>query len=83
MKLKIEKVYIIIKNALMSEDVINEDSSTENTEEWDSLGQLSILSALDKEFQGATSKITKLNEVKSVKEIVGILKSNELLEDEH
>ena len=46
MKLKIEKVYIIIKNALMSEDIISEDSSTENIEEWDSLGQLSILSAL-------------------------------------
>ena len=51
MKLKIEQVYTIIKNALMSDDVINEDSNTENTEEWDSLGHLSILSALDKEFQ--------------------------------
>ena len=82
MKLKIEKVYIIIKNALMLEDVINEDSSTENTEGWDSLGQLSILSALDKEFKGATSKIKELSGVKSVKEIIGILKSHGLLEDE-
>ena len=38
-------------------------------EEWDSLGQLSIISSLDKKFKGKInlSKITNLNSYKDIK----------------
>ena len=46
--------------------------TTQNTEEWNSLGQLSILSALDKETKGASSQID-LSEADSVKKIISKL----------
>ena len=45
-----EALEIDIKN-------LNIESSSENIEKWDSLGQLAILSALDELFSGAISDI--------------------------
>ena len=46
---------------------------TSNTEEWDSLGHLSIMAAFGKETKGASSKID-LTEVDSVKKLISKLK---------
>lgn len=66
-----KKILEIISKALKKK--INIKSNVSNTEEWDSLGHLSILSALEKATKGKSSKID-LTEVQSVKQIVSKLK---------
>ncbi|HIL27539.1 MAG TPA: hypothetical protein EYG21_09205 [Nitrospinaceae bacterium] len=69
----------IIENALrLSSGVLKEDSSAENVDDWDSLGQLSILVALDKNFKGKISGISKMAEANSVIKILNILKENSI-----
>lgn len=57
---------------------INIKSNTLNTEKWDSIGHLQILSSLDKVTKGAISKINRIADANSVKEIISILKKNKL-----
>lgn len=66
-----KQIISIISKALKKKVSLN--SSSSNTKEWDSLGQLSILSALDKATKGASSKIN-LTETYSVKKIISKLK---------
>ena len=47
---------------------------TNTIKEWDSLGFLSILSALEKRFGNKVAAIDDLATVKSVREIIGIFK---------
>tara|TARA_B110000483_G_scaffold47214_1_gene58857 strand:+ start:398 stop:616 length:219 start_codon:yes stop_codon:yes gene_type:complete len=56
----------IVSKALKKK--LNAKSSVKNTEEWDSLGQLSILSAIEKATKGKSSKID-LTEVQSIKQL--------------
>lgn len=81
MKISKENLFKSIKSALMLDDEVTLKTNVDNTEEWDSLGHLSILSALDKNLKGKSSNIKELGEVKSVKEIADILKSHNLLDD--
>ena len=60
-----KKIISIVSKALKKK--INAKSNVKNTEEWDSLGQLSILSAIDKATKGKSSKID-LTEVQSIKQ---------------
>lgn len=48
-------------------------------ESWDSLGQLSILVALDKLFDGKIAGIAEMAEADSVGKILAILRQNSLL----
>jgi|TARA_B110000261_G_C13072953_1_gene352980 acyl carrier protein len=57
---------------------INIKSNTLNTEKWDSIGHLQILASLDKVTKGAISKINRIADANSVKEIISILKKNKL-----
>ena len=59
------KISIVSKALKKKVDI---KSSVKNTEEWDSLGQLSILSAIAKATKGKSSKID-LTEVQSVKQL--------------
>ena len=69
----------IIEKALSLEpEILNEDSNSENTEGWDSLGQLTILVALDKHFEGKISSISEMAEANSVPKILTILKENSI-----
>ena len=69
----------IIEKALSLEpEILNEDSNSENTEGWDSLGQLTILVALDKHFEGKISSISEMAEANSVQKILTILKENSI-----
>lgn len=61
----------------MGEEV-NIDSNTDNLPGWDSLGHLSILSALDEAVGGKISDISEFNDVKSVIEIVKLCEENDL-----
>lgn len=75
-----EKVLKAIQNALdMPEGSITPESSSENTEGWDSLGQLSVLQQLDKLFEGKIAAIEELASADSVAEIITLLQKHSLI----
>ncbi len=55
------------------------DSSSLNVENWDSLGHLSILTSLDKIFDGKIAEISDMAEAESVEKILNLLKLNSLI----
>ena len=69
-----------VTEALENKDVVSE-SNSDNTEGWDSLGQLSILSKLDEITGGKSSEIDGLASCISVHQLVEKLKSNNLISD--
>ena len=56
-------------------------SKSSQFDKWDSLGQLQILSKLDKATKGKTSNLITLTNAKSVKDIKKILIKSKLLKD--
>jgi len=72
-----EEIIKIISKAISNKDITIETNS-ENLEEWDSLGHLTILSALDKASGGKINKISEFNDVKSIKEIISLCKLHNL-----
>ncbi len=72
-----EQLIKIISDALENEDV-DLNSNMENITEWDSLGQLGILSALDKATKGEINNHREFNTVTSVKEILDLLEKNNI-----
>ena len=73
------KIFNLIKKSLKTKVKVNEKSSANNIDEWDSLCSLSILTALDKATKGKTSKIKSLAEANSVSKILDILKKENIL----
>jgi acyl carrier protein len=71
-------IQLISKSLNVSKNVINENTNNENLEEWDSLGHLTILTAIDNETDGKASKIDTLSACTSVKKILETLKKNNL-----
>lgn len=69
---------LISKSLNVSRDKIDISTNSENLEEWDSLGHLTILSAIDKVTDGKASEIETLSTCSSVKEIFENLKKNNL-----
>jgi acyl carrier protein len=67
-----KKIITIVSKALKKK--VDIKSNVKNTEEWDSLGHLSILSALEKATKGKSSKID-LTEVQSVKQLLSKLRN--------
>lgn len=72
-------LFKLIKTCLKTSKKIDLKSASRNIEEWDSLGQLSILTTLDKRFKNKASKLTKLATAETVKDIVSILKKAKLI----
>ena len=58
---------------------IGENARAEEFDTWDSLGQLSILVALDKLFGGKIANINEMAEADSIPKIIAILKQHSLL----
>ncbi len=77
--MKKEDLIKLIKKSLMLKGKVDEKSSQKNLEQWDSLGHLSIITALDKSTKGKTSKIKALADADSVKKIIDILAKNKIL----
>ena len=75
-----EKLYQIISE-VFSVDVskIDDNTSPENLEQWDSLGHLAILNALDKVTKGRSSKIKGLGTAISLEKIWQMLKKKKLV----
>ena len=74
-----KELFKLIKSSLKTSTKIDIKSSTRNVEDWDSLGQLAILTTLDKKFKNKASNLTKLATAESVKDIVSVLKKAKLI----
>ena len=72
------RIISLMTDALMGEEV-NADSTVDNLTGWDSLGHLSILSALDEASGGNINAISEFSDVKSVKEIVNLCNLHNLI----
>ena len=72
-------IEVIAKSIFVDGSSLSMDSSAETVEEWDSLGHISILSALDEATDGKSADIVELTQATSVREINDLLKENELL----
>jgi acyl carrier protein len=73
-------VLATIEKALgMKPGSLNETTDAKQVPNWDSLGQLSILVALDKLFSGKMAAITEMGSADSVPKIMGLLKKHSLV----
>ena len=74
------EVIVVIENALeIKNGQLGENTRAEEIASWDSLGQLSILVALDKLFDGKIANITAMATADSMPKILNILKQYSLL----
>ena len=74
-------LFQIIENSLeLKEGDVNLESSSSNINNWDSLGHLSILVAIDKETSGKAANISELASAQTVQTIFDVLKKNKLAE---
>ena len=74
-----EKLFELFAQAVgVKKDNISLETSTDSLPEWDSLGQLTFLSALDEETNGKSAEISELTEVENLKEVHDILIKNNL-----
>ena len=79
-KVKDEEILAVIQDTLkVKGKQLSLDSSMENVEEWDSLGHLGILVALDKFFEGKVAGINDLVAADSVRKVMQVLKANSLM----
>lgn len=69
-----------VRQALENPEV-NLESNSENTEGWDSLGQLSIFSNLDEITSGKSSEIQDMASCKSIQQLIDKFKSANLITD--
>ncbi len=70
----------VIEDALMlKEDTLTLDASLGDFDEWDSMGQLSILTNLDEFFDGKVGGIKEMANADSVEKILKTLKDNSLI----
>lgn len=79
MKISEQDLKKIISKALnVKMNKINDSLNSNKLEEWDSLGQLSIISSLDKKFKGKIN-LTKIANLNSYKDIKSFLKKNSVM----
>ena len=72
-------VKTIAKILKMSPQKIEKIDNYSKMDNWDSLAQLDIISALDTKLNGKIGKIKNIAEIKSVKKIVTLLKKKSLI----
>ena len=79
-KISQSEVIAVIEKALeMKPGLLGDNTRAEEVEMWDSVGQLSILVALDKLFEGKIANINEMAEADSMPKILNILKQHSLL----
>lgn len=76
---KADILKIISKILKMSPQKIEKIDDYTKMENWDSLAQLDIISAIDKKLNGRIGKIKNIAEIKSVKKIISLLKKKSLI----
>lgn len=79
MKIDKKELFKIVSTSLQVKlSKIKIDTKSEDLEEWDSLGQLAIISALDKKFKGKVN-FSKISASVKIKDIFNFLKKNSLI----
>jgi hypothetical protein len=79
-KLTKQELISLIEDALEIESgSLDENSVSEDIDEWDSLGHLNFLIALDTRCNGKAGEISELATASSLSEILTILETNSLL----
>tara|TARA_B110000305_G_C18987136_1_gene424330 strand:- start:283 stop:513 length:231 start_codon:yes stop_codon:yes gene_type:complete len=63
---------IITKSLNIPSKLINEKTNLNSLEEWDSLGMLTVMSAIDKKFKGKVN-INSFDKIKNVNEMVNVI----------
>ena len=76
---KADILKIISKILKISPQKIEKIDDYTKMENWDSLAQLDIISAIDKKLNGKIGKIKNIAEIKSVKKIISLLKKKSLI----
>ena len=74
-----EVIAVIEKALKIKPGLLAENTRAEEVEMWDSVGQLSILVALDNLFDGKIASINEMAEADSMPKILHILKQHSLL----
>ena len=74
-----DELFLLIKDALDADNQIDINASADNIPEWDSLGHLSVLTALDDATDGKASSLSDLRDATSVTKIVSILEAEEII----
>ena len=77
-KLQTKMVIDMISESL--EEKVTLETTMNDSNNWDSLGHLKIMSDLDAEFDNKLGSIRELATATSVKNIVDILKNNSLIQ---
>lgn len=73
-------VIAVVEKALeIKPGLLSENTRAEEVDMWDSVGQLSILVALDKLFDGKIANINEMAEADSMPKILNLLKQHKLL----
>jgi acyl carrier protein len=72
-------IKVLEKSLELKSGSINENTRAEDLENWDSLGHLTILVALDKFFDGKISGINEIGQADSLPKILVALKKNNLI----
>lgn len=76
----VSQVADIIAKALgLPSGSVQEGDTIDSFEAWDSLGHLSILTALDKAFDGRVAQVPGLAKATSVKAIVTLLQEHRII----
>lgn len=70
----------LAKRALKN-DAVTFDANMDNTPEWDSLGQLSLLISLDKATDGKAAKLGELPACTSLVQVFEVLKRHNLAKE--
>ena len=79
MRISEKELKKIISKALnVKLSLITDNTNSDKMEEWDSLGQLSIISSLDKKFSGKID-LSKANNLNSYKNIKNFLKKKSIM----
>jgi acyl carrier protein len=73
-------VIVVIENALdIQPGTLTSSTCAEEVESWDSIGQLSILVALDELYDGKIANISDMAEADSIAKIIEILRQHKML----
>jgi acyl carrier protein len=79
--MKLSELFEKVEGALeLDAGAVSMESSSENIEDWDSLGHITILGMLDDATNGASADIVDLTQATSMTEIVQIMTDNGLLD---
>ena len=73
-----KKILAIVQDILDEKKKINLNTSSKNSESWDSLNHLKILEKLDKISKGKAGLIAELATADSIKKIIFILKKKKI-----